>query len=125
MLYNGGNTEGLFRGAFMQSGYPMSVGGLEQGQVYYDFVVQQVGCSKAADTLECLRTVPYDALRDAFIATPGPSSYHVRSISLSWQLTIADTHYFFQVSGGDILTSRRRRLPDRQPTAIGLKWKSR
>ena len=125
MLYNGGNTEGLFRGAFMQSGYPMSVGGLEQGQVYYDFVVQQVGCSTAADTLECLRTVPYDALRDAFIATPGPSSYHVRFISLSWQATIADTDYFYQVSGGGILTSRRRRLPDRQPTAIGLKWKSR
>ena len=98
MLYNGGNTEGLFRGAFMQSGFPMSVGGLEQGQVSYDFVVQQVGCSKAADTLECLRKAPYDALRDAFLATPGPSSYHVRSISLGWQPTVADTIFFKSVA---------------------------
>ena len=122
MLYNGGNTGDLFRGAFMQSGFPISVGDLEQGQVYYDFVVQQVGCSTAADTLDCLRTAPYDVLSAAFAATPDISSYRVRAFSLSWQPTRADT---FQVTGAGVSTSRRRRLPDRQPTTIGLAWRSR
>jgi acetylcholinesterase len=91
MLYNGGNTGDLFRGAFMQSGFPISVGDLDQGQVYYDFVVQQVGCSTAADTLDCLRTVPYDALSAAFAATPNLSSYRVHAFSLSSQRQL--THF--------------------------------
>ncbi len=32
MLINGGDTEGLFRGAFMQSGSPIPVGDIEHGQ---------------------------------------------------------------------------------------------
>ncbi|KIM43069.1 hypothetical protein M413DRAFT_26269 [Hebeloma cylindrosporum] len=56
MLANGGNTEGLFRGAFMQSGAPIPVGDITHGQQYYDAVVKQTGCSGAADTLDCLRT---------------------------------------------------------------------
>ena len=87
MLYNGGNTGDLFRGAFMQSGFPLSVGDLDQGQVYYDFVVQQVGCSTATDTLD---KVSYDVLSAAFAATPDFSSYRVL---LSWQPTTADTHF--------------------------------
>ena len=122
MLYDGGNTGGLFRGAFMQSGFPLSVGDLDQGQVYYDFVVQQVGCSTAADTLDCLRTVSYDVLSAAFSATPDFYSYQVRSTLPSWQPTIADT---LLVSGASVSTSRRRRLLDRQPTTIGFAWRSR
>ncbi|KAK2464104.1 hypothetical protein APHAL10511_003852 [Amanita phalloides] len=75
MLYDGGNTGGLFRAGFMQSGSPIPVGPIEHGQKYYDFVVQKVGCSTAADTLDCLRTVHYDALKAAFDATPGYTSY--------------------------------------------------
>ena len=97
MLYNGGNTGGLFRGAFMQSGFPLSVGDLDQGQDNYDFVVQQVGCSTAADTLDCLRTVPYDVLSAAFSATPNLSSYRVRVFSSSWRPTTADTHFKSQI----------------------------
>ena len=93
MLYNGGNTGDLFRGAFMQSGFPLSVGDLDQGQVYYDFVVQQVGCSTSTDTLDCLRKVSYDVLSAAFAATPDFFSYRVRSMLLSWQPTTADTHF--------------------------------
>ena len=91
MLYNGGNTGDLFRGAFIQSGFPLSVGDLDQGQVYYDFVVQQVGCSTATDTLD---KVSYDVLSAAFAATPDFSSYRVL---LSWQPTTADTHFFKSV----------------------------
>ena len=68
-----------------------------QGQVYYDFVVQQVGCSTATDTLDCLRKVSYDVLSAAFAATPDFFSYRVRSMLLSWQPTTADTHFFKSV----------------------------
>ncbi|KAJ7155733.1 Alpha/Beta hydrolase protein [Mycena filopes] len=82
MLANGGNTEGLFRGAFMQSGSPIPVGPVENGQKYYDAIVQQTGCSSAADTLECLRTVPYAALKAAQDASPFIFAY--QSLVLAW-----------------------------------------
>ena len=71
MLTNGGNTEGLFRAAFMQSGSPIPVGDITHGQRYYDAVVQEVGCSTASDTLACLRTVDYAALHRAMNNSPG------------------------------------------------------
>ena len=77
MVTNGGNTEGLFRGAFMHSGSPLPVGPITEGQVYYDAIVSQTGCSGASDTLACLRTVPYDVLKDAANASPGIFSYQV------------------------------------------------
>lgn len=72
-----GNTEGLFRGAFMQSGAPIPVGPVENGQVHYDFIVRQTGCSSASDTLQCLREVPYAKLMAAIDATPSIFSYQV------------------------------------------------
>ncbi|KAK7050555.1 carboxylic ester hydrolase [Favolaschia claudopus] len=82
MLANGGNTEGLFRGAFMESGSPIPVGAIENGQKYYDQIVSQTGCSSASDTLACLRTVPFDKLKAAQDATPGIFSY--QSLVLAW-----------------------------------------
>ena len=32
MVANGGNTEGLFRAAFMESGFPIPVGDITNGQ---------------------------------------------------------------------------------------------
>jgi hypothetical protein len=90
MLYNGGNTGDLFRAAFMQSGSPHPAGSMEQGQKYYDFTVRQVGCSTAADTLECLRTVPYDKLKATFDALPGFFSYQVCAFSLGGQPTVTN-----------------------------------
>ena len=83
MLYNGGNTGDLFRGAFMQSGFPTPVGSIEQGQRYYDFTVRFVGCSTASDTLDCLRSVSFDQLQAAFDSIPSPFSYQVCAISRS------------------------------------------
>src|ERR1700761_8904575 len=93
MLANDGDTEGLFRAAFMQSGSPIPVGPLENGQIctlglctvirhtdtaaVYDQIVQQVGCAGSADTLECLRTVPFDSLKAAQDATPFIFSFEV------------------------------------------------
>lgn len=75
MLTNGGNTEGLFRGAFMQSGSPIPVGDISHGQTYYDSIVAATGCLGASDTLQCLRGVPEDTLQKAVDATPNIFSY--------------------------------------------------
>ncbi|KAF8261992.1 carotenoid ester lipase precursor [Lactarius quietus] len=83
MLANGGNTEGLFRAAFMQSGSPLPAGDITNGQPYYDFLVEHTNCSGSYDTLECLRIVPYEELMDAINLTPSVSSY--QSLALAWQ----------------------------------------
>lgn len=77
MLLNDGNTEGLFRAAWMDSGAPIPVGSYTHGQKWYDGAVEHTGCAGAADTLECLRTVPYDALVAYFVTTPSKLSYQV------------------------------------------------
>ncbi|KAJ9649718.1 hypothetical protein H2201_001863 [Coniosporium apollinis] len=62
--YNGRDDK-LFRGAIMQSGSPVyygSVNDTEYFQPLYNSVVNQAGCSGAADTLQCLRDVPYAQL---------------------------------------------------------------
>ncbi|TFK48803.1 carotenoid ester lipase precursor [Heliocybe sulcata] len=82
MLTNGGNTEGLFRGAFMESGSPIPVGDISHGQDYYDSIVATTGCSGASDTLECLRQVSEDSLQAAVDATPNIFSY--QSLNLAW-----------------------------------------
>ena len=71
MLTNGGNTEGLFRGAFMQSGSPIPVGDITHGQNDYNALVKATGCAGAADTLQCLREVPYATLKKAVDSSPG------------------------------------------------------
>ncbi|KAJ7609564.1 Alpha/Beta hydrolase protein [Mycena polygramma] len=75
MLANGGDTQGLFRAGYMQSGSPVPVGPIENGQKYYDELVAQTGCTDSADTLACLRGVPYDILKAAQDASPFFLSY--------------------------------------------------
>ncbi|KAM5540835.1 hypothetical protein V8D89_005479 [Ganoderma adspersum] len=82
MLTNGGNTEGLFRGAFMQSGSPVPVGDIGHGQNDYNAIVQATGCSSAADTLQCLREVPYATLKKAVDGSPG--IFSPQSLRLAW-----------------------------------------
>jgi acetylcholinesterase len=77
MITNGGNTEGLFRAGIMQSGSPIPVGDISNGQVYYDAIVAQTGCAGKADTLACLRTVPYTTLKAAVDDSPGIFAYQV------------------------------------------------
>lgn len=78
MITNGGNTEGLFRAGIMQSGSPIPVGDITNGQPYYDALVQKTGCAGKADTLACLRTVPYNTLKAAIDDSPGIFAYQVR-----------------------------------------------
>lgn len=80
MITNGGNTEGLFRAAFMQSGAPIPVGDITNGQKYYDNMVKDTGCSGAIDTLQCLRTVPYAKIKAAINNAPSIFAYQVVSV---------------------------------------------
>jgi len=80
MVANNGNTEGLFRAGFMQSGAPIPVGDITNGQKYYDALVKDSGCSGSSDTLQCLRTVPYAQLRAAINKSPSIFAYQVRFI---------------------------------------------
>ncbi|KAI1790735.1 carotenoid ester lipase precursor [Ganoderma leucocontextum] len=82
MLTNGGDTEGLFHGAFMQSGAPIPVGDIARGQSDYDQLVQDTSCGDAPDTLECLRALPYDNLKQAVDQSPGIISK--QSLRLAW-----------------------------------------
>jgi len=82
MLAFGGKTDGLFRAALMMSGAPIPVGDLKNGQKYYDALVKDTGCSRAKDTLACLRTVPYDRLKAAINKSPSIFSYQVNGNSM-------------------------------------------
>ncbi|KAH9167333.1 carotenoid ester lipase precursor [Lactarius sanguifluus] len=82
MLTNNGNNEGLFRGAIMQSGGPIPVGDIENGQRYYDFMVEKTGCSKASNTLDCLRKVPYNTYKRAMDDSPNFFAY--QGLVLAW-----------------------------------------
>lgn len=77
MVTNGGNTEGLFHAAFMSSGSPVPVGNITHGQKYYDALVNDTGCFGTADTLECLRQVPYEQLKAAVDKSPNLASTQV------------------------------------------------
>ena len=78
MTTNGGNTEGLFHGAFMQSGSANPSGDVTLGQQDYDDLVQGSGCAGNEDTLECLRQLPFPALKDAADNAASLISYRVR-----------------------------------------------
>ncbi|EMR87289.1 hypothetical protein ACHAQE_006570 [Botrytis cinerea] len=86
-LYGGDNTykgKSLFRGAIMNSGsiVPADPVDCPKGQIIYDNVVASAGCSAAANTLTCLRGVPYSTLLNATNSVPGLLSYS--SIALSY-----------------------------------------
>ncbi|ORY56156.1 putative extracellular lipase [Pseudomassariella vexata] len=86
-LYNGDNTYNgspLFRAAIMNSGSlaPADPVDCPKGQIIYDTVVAEAGCSSATDTLECLRSADYDTFLNAANSVPGILSYS--SVALSY-----------------------------------------
>ena len=78
MVTNGGNTEGLFHGAFMESGAVIPRGDISLGQPDYNNFVREAGCAGAEDTLECLRQLPFATLKEAMDASSRAVSYRVR-----------------------------------------------
>lgn len=79
MIANNGNTEGLFRAGFMQSGSLWSLGDVANGQGYYDNIVTETGCLSSSNTLDCLRDVPYETLKAVIDKTPGFFDYQVNT----------------------------------------------
>ncbi|KAK3191602.1 hypothetical protein K4F52_002417 [Lecanicillium sp. MT-2017a] len=76
LLYGGNatyNGRPLFRGAIMNSGSIIPADSTDSfpAQEVYDGVVEKAGCSGAADSLNCLRQVPYDTFYDAATSAPG------------------------------------------------------
>nr|VWO96868.1 Carboxylic ester hydrolase (EC [Ganoderma boninense] len=72
MLVNGGDTEGLFRAAFMESGAPTPEGFVDNAflQATFDQFVIDAGCGGSADPVACLRTVSVDAFTQAANKAP-------------------------------------------------------
>lgn len=87
MLLYGGDAKyrgkPLFRGAIMDSGTvaPADPVDSRQAQFVYDAVVQETGCSGAADTLTCLREAPYANYLHATRTLPTLFSFNAVAIS--------------------------------------------
>jgi hypothetical protein len=94
MITNGGNPDGLFRAAIMQSGGPLPTGDIIHAQPYYDAIVAQTGCASSADTLACLRTVSYVDFKAAVDAVPNILSYKVGLPPNSAQLAFSGLIYY-------------------------------
>ncbi|KAJ4205003.1 hypothetical protein NW759_014669 [Fusarium solani] len=87
VLYGGDNKykgKPLFRGAIMNSGSVLPADPMDspKGQAVYDQVVRHAGCAGEADTLNCLRELPYSDFLNAVTSVPSLLSYH--SIALSY-----------------------------------------
>lgn len=62
----------------MQSGSPQTTVDILSGQRNYDRLVNDVGCAEAYDTLDCLRDVPYEKLKQRVeVLSPGMFTYKV------------------------------------------------
>ena len=124
LFLNGGNPEGLFRAGIMSSGSSTPTGNISELQSTYDFVVDQVGCPNATDTLACLRTVPADSLLAAANHTPAVTDFTVRDdvyrcIRGLRKLMPASLGF-----GDSVFPSSRWRLYHRTPSAARCSWQS-
>lgn len=86
-LYDGNNIyngKPLFRAAIMNSGsiVPTDPVDCPKGQEIYNAVVAKAGCTSAADTLACLRALPYEEFLNAANSVPSILSYN--SVALSY-----------------------------------------
>ncbi|CAG7979534.1 unnamed protein product [Penicillium olsonii] len=67
LVTNGGDNEGLFRAAIMDSGNAVGppYNDTEWHQPMYDRIVERAGCTGSSDTLKCLRELPYEEIYSA------------------------------------------------------------
>ena len=115
MIANNGDTEGLFRAGFMQSGSFWSLGDVANGQGYYDKIVTGTGCSSSSDTLDCLRNVPYETLKAAIDKTPGFFDYQVNTTLTVLLVSKTDVWFPFppKVCQFGLASSRRWNIHNR------------
>jgi carboxylesterase type B len=80
LMSYGGKTDGLFHRSIQESGSAATAwyNGTDWYQPIYDTIVAKANCSNAADTLSCLRTVPYESMLPLLAApSQGPGWYPV------------------------------------------------
>lgn len=77
MLTNNGNTEGLFRAGWMESGSISPAGNVSKIQPNFDFIASETGCADEIDILECLREVPANVIQAAMDKTATFLSFQV------------------------------------------------
>jgi carboxylesterase type B len=67
--YNG-RDDGLFRAAIMDSGGPLFSSAQSRSlQPQYDNITRQTGCASFTDTLQCLRSLPFEQLNSVINTT--------------------------------------------------------
>ena len=55
---------------------------ISSGQRHYDNLVNDMGCAGADDTLDCLRGVPYEKLKQGVVdLSPGMFTYRVSDLT--------------------------------------------
>ncbi|KAI9063825.1 carotenoid ester lipase [Trametes sanguinea] len=69
MLAKNGDTEGLFRAGWMESGGVSPAGNVSKLQPNFDFIASETGCASARDIIQCLREAPADSLKAAMDKT--------------------------------------------------------
>jgi hypothetical protein len=119
MLTNNGQQDGLFRGAIMQSGGPIPVGDIENGQHHFDFMVERTGCRNATNTLSCLRSVSYPTFKKAMDESPNFFAYQA-SIAVRCVIGLLHTTSLGTCLG--VVTPCRRRLPNRASKIFRPTW---
>ncbi|KAI0028025.1 carotenoid ester lipase precursor [Vararia minispora EC-137] len=90
MLMNNGDTEGLFRAAFAESGSPIPTNTVESNQAIMDKFVTTAGCGDelgSSAVFDCLRSVSIEAIRTGINATPGLGFVEYTSIYRGWNPT--------------------------------------
>jgi carboxylesterase type B len=83
---NNGNAEGLFRGAFMESGSPIPLSDISTQQPFFDQLVTNTGCTGSPNLIACLRAVPFDQLSTAMDLSPNIFSF--MSLQLAWNPSV-------------------------------------
>lgn len=101
-IINGGdntyNGQALFRGAVMNSGSIVPAVNVShpKPQAVYDMVVANAGCSASADTLACLRALPYQTFLTAVNSVPAIFGY--TGLNLAYLPRPDPSDDFFSVS---------------------------
>ncbi|KAG8884874.1 hypothetical protein FRB97_003081 [Tulasnella sp. 331] len=110
MVTNGGDTEGLFRAAFMQSGAAIPASDIDSKapQQEYNVLVDQVGCGSSKETLQCLREAPYEKLRAFMLSSAGLFEY--TSLALAWVPRI-DGNFLKEAPMKSVKDTRVARIP--------------
>jgi hypothetical protein len=121
MVTNNGNTDGLFRAGFMQSGALLPVGDITNGQPFFDMLVNNTGCSSARDKLDCLRSVSEEEFQNAVDLSPAIFGFMVCAIITNFViLPSLNNHSDFESC---LATQSGWYFPEGRSAKVGIKRK--